>query len=599
MGARSIVARRRRGNPRKRKIWISVWATAAGVVGLTLVGWWLDRARDTDLADPTAGLTAEFEQSVPENAPAVRFTEVAAELGIVMRHAPGERGRTLPEDTGSGLAWGDYDGDGDFDLYVVNFTAPLGAPVSDEGGNRLFRNDGARFVDVTGRAGVGDPQGFGMGAAFADFDDDGDLDLYVTNRGPNRLFQNRGDGGFDEVAAVRGVDDDGWSIAPLWADYDRDGRLDLYVTNYVDFDEGVAASTGGGDSQWEGVPFSLNPNAFDAQPNRLYRQLADGSFVDEALLAGASNDGGRSLGASFVDLDGDRRLDLYVANDVSPNALLLNRTSAPGEGLFEDASASTGTADPRGSMGVSVADLPGLGGAPETPDLFITHWVAQENALYQGIDAGGGRLEYRDKARQTRIAEASLDRIGWGCGFLDVDLDGRLDLVVANGSTLEDGAEPPALKPQRLFLLWNDGERFHDLAPIAGEPFERSYVARGLALADYDGDGDTDVAISVNRGSPVVLRDDGGDRRRGLSVRLHGPAASIIGARLSLTSGDQQQLRWWGADASYASQHAPEIVFGLPEPAAAAELSVTPNGGRTVRYAGLPASGRIVVATRR
>lgn len=586
---------RRGATLRRRKIWLSVWATAGGLAALTLGGWWLGRARDTDLADPTAGLTADFEQSVPENAPEVRFTEVAAELGVVMRHAPGERGRTLPEDTGSGLAWGDFDGDGDFDLYVVNFTAPLGAVPTDEGGNRLWRNDGVRFVDFTTAGGVANHEGFGMGAAFADFDGDDDLDLFVTNYGLNRLFRNRGDGSFGEVAAELGVAGaaDAWSVAPVWGDYDLDGRLDLYVTNYVAFDAETIDTSNLGSREWEGVPFSLNPNAFDAQANYLYRQDESGIFVEEALPAGASDDGGRGLGASFVDLDGDGGLDLYVANDVSPNALLLNRTTAPGEALFDNRSAATGTADPRGSMGISVADLPGLGGAPRTPDLFITHWVAQENALYQGIDAGG-RLEYHDKARQLRIAEASLDRVGWGCGFFDVDRDGRLDLVVANGSTLEDGADPPGLEPQRPFLLWNGGELFYDLAPVAGDAFARAHVARGLALADWDGDRDVDVAISVNRGRPLLLRNDSTVRASSIGVRLPGPDASSIGARVTVDDGERRQHRWWAADTSYASQHAAESLFGLGDSARPVTIHVTRPGNGTVGVRAVP-NGKTLV----
>jgi hypothetical protein len=571
----------------------------AGVALLTALGFHLERRRETDLVDPTAGVTAEALAAAPDEAPELRFREVASELGVVARHGPGPRGRTLPEDTGSGLAWGDYDGDGDADLYLVNFPGPLGAPSDPEGQNRLFRNDGGRFVDVTESAGVGDLEGFGMGATFADFDGDGDADLHVANYGADRLFENLGDGTFEDAAPELGVADPLWSIAAAWGDYDRDGRLDFYLTHYVDFDPQVAAAAPVDDPNWRGVPFSLNPNAFDPQPNRLYHQLPGGGFEELALPLGASDHGGRSLAATFVDLDGDGWLDLYVANDVSPNALLINLAGElGGEVLFEDRSAATGTADPRGSMGISVADLP-IDGEPDgRPDLFVTHWVAQENALYHALEVAPGRLEYRDKVRQLKLAEISTDKVGWGAAFVDLDLDGRLDLAVANGSTLEDdprdGAAERTLIPQPLFLFWNDGHRFHDLAATAGPALEEPHVARGLAAADFDRDGDVDLAVSANRGRPLLLQNRTAAAGGSLTVELAAPEALARGARVELTAAGRHQRRWWGADVSFASAHAPEMVFGLGS-SQRAELSVRWLDGRELHLRSLPAGKRVRV----
>ncbi|MEE9522767.1 MAG: VCBS repeat-containing protein [candidate division NC10 bacterium] len=369
------------GNPRRRKIWISLIATSSGLVVLGGFGYWLEVKRDTDLADARADVKAAFRHIIPEHAPALRFTNVADEAGIRMRHGPGERTRLLPEDTGSGIAWGDYDGDGDPDLYVVNFPSDPNAPPGPEDRNRLFRNEGGRFVDATDEAGVGDPAGFGMGASFADYDQDGDLDLYVTNHGPNRLFRNRGDGSFEEVAASAGVDDPLWSTGVAWGDFDRDGDLDLYVCNYVRFDLQVNAEEVVSPPEWEGIPFTLNPNSFDPQPNRLYRNQGDGTFEDVAPALWVDNPEGRSLAATFCDLDNDGWLDIYVNNDVSQNVLFRNLGGEvlPGGPHFAELSAMTGTADPRGSMGLSVGDVSGEGGRPDgNPDLFITHWIAQE-----------------------------------------------------------------------------------------------------------------------------------------------------------------------------------------------------------------------------
>ena len=583
---------RRRPNRRARRIWLSLAAIAGGLLLLTLLGWRMAQLRDTDLQDPTAGVTDQSEQAIPEHAPEFRFEDVAADLGVTAVLGPGERGRTLPEDTAAGLAWGDYDGDGDFDLYLVNFRSSSEVPAA-SASNRLFRNDGTVFVDSTLRAGVGDPDGFGMGATFVDYDGDSDLDFYVTNRGPNRLYSNNGDGTFEEIAAAAGVDDPLWSVGAVWGDLDRDGRLDLYVANYVDFDDSLATEPDVDDPNWTGVPVTLNPNAFDPQPNRFYRQGADGRFVDDALASGVSNPGGRSLGVALADFDGNGWLDLYVANDVSPNALFLNASTAPGEPIFEDGSASTGTADPRGSMGICVGDL-GEDEASRLPTLFITHWVAQENALYQPVAGSTGRLEYRDRARQARLAEVSLDRVGWGCAAADFDADGRVDLIVANGSTLEEPTDRSRLIAQRLLLHWRDEERFVEMSSVSGTPFASKHVARGLGVADFDGDGDLDLAVARNRDTALLLRNDS-SVGRALGVRLLGADTRTIGSRLELKTATGTRVAWWRGDASFASGHAPEQLFGLGELEGAESLCLEVDS-RTRCYQDLRAGSTYVLA---
>lgn len=578
---------RPRASKRERRIHAALVAVVIGTVGLTGLALWVRGERDTDLADSSASVTSSFLGQDGKASP-LRFTDVAAEVGLDLRHGPGERSRTLPEDTGSGLAWGDVDGDGDFDLYVVNFPAPDGSG----GANRLYRNDGGRFIDVTERAGVADADGFGMGASFVDYDGDGALDLYVTNRGPNRLFRGRGDGTFAEVGAAAGVDDDAWSTGIAWGDYDRDGHVDLFVCNYVRYEVGVIAPE---DVDDVAVPYHLNPNSFDPQPNRLYRNLGDGTFEDVAPALGVDDPAGRSLAATFCDLDGDGWLDLYVNNDVSTNRLYRNALVAEGRG-FKDVGLVTGTADPRGSMGLSVGEIGATSGTPDgLPDMFITHWVAQENALYESHTTGRGVLEFRDRTRRLRLGEISIERVGWGCVLADLDLDGRVDLAVANGSTLESKATRTRLRAEPLFLFWSDGTNFVEVAAGAGPACAALYTARGLAAADYDGDGDVDLAISVNRGRPLLLRNDTPRVNQALAVRLDGPAAALFGARVEVVTEARTQTQWYGADVSYLSMHAPELIFGLGTETTVAELNVTWADGRTTQRRGL-ASGRVVLS---
>ncbi len=582
-----------RGKSRRTRkaLHAGVW-TGVGTFLLAVMALWLAAWRNTDLADPTEGVTSVFKNTGGAAAPPIRFRDVAEQMGVLARHGPGERGRALPEDTGSGLAWGDFDDDGDWDLYLVSFPGPLGRegvePSGPEGSNRLYRNDGDRFTDVTTEARLGDPGGFGMGATFADYDGDGDEDLYVTNFGPNRLFRNLGDGTFDEVAAAAGVDDPLWSTGMAWGDYDRDGHLDLYISNYVRYDDAGAGPEPVMDSTGAYIiPFTLNPNSFDPEPNRLYRNLGDGTFEDLALPSGVQNADGRSLSATFCDLDGDGWLDLYINNDVSTNRLYRNLGGDFGADelvLFDDLSNITGTADPRGSMGLSVGEIGGMSGEPDgLPDLFITHWIAQENAFYQSLVTSGGtpssaslrgNLEYRDKTRHLRLGEISIDTVGWGSAVVDFDLDGRIDLAVVNGSTLEHKDDPRSLLAEPIFLFWNDGEHFTNIAPTAGEALGQTYWARGLAAADFDGDGDVDFAVAINRGRPLLLRNETQTTNRSLTVRLRAPASAYFGARVAVNTGGKAQYRWCGSDVTYLGMHAPDLIFGLGEGDVAERIDV-------------------------
>ncbi len=591
----------RTGSKRSRKAWLSVLYTTVSLVVVSGLAWFLQVQRDTDLTDPNAKVTSTFKESEAVKKSPIRFQEVAEDQGVRMRHGPGLRERILPEDTGSGIAWGDYDNDGDWDLYIVNYPTK-GGDSGETGSNHLFRNEGGRFTDVTESAGVADRQGFGMGASFADYDNDGDSDLYVTNFGRNRLFRNQGDGTFEEVAEAAGVADPLWGAGVTWGDFDLDGHLDFYLCNYVNFDMMGFTPDIEGDSELGSyqIPFTLNPNAFDPQPNRLFRNLGDGTFEEVAAKFGVANPGGRSLGATFTDLDGDGWLDLYVNNDVSPNKLFRNMAGEMGgEGplLFADISSFTGTADPRGSMGLSVGEIGAMTGDPDgLPDLFITHWVAQENAFYQSLMTPNG-LEYRDKIRHFHIGELAIDMVGWGSALIDMDLDGWIDIAVANGSTLEQANDHRYLKAEPVFLFWNDGKVFHNVASVAGETVSGKHWGRGLAAADFDRDGDVDLAMAINRGEPLLLRNETRTDNHSLVVTLSGPDAVRFGAKVevSVSLEGRVQTHWWGADVTFLGMHAAEMVFGLGKEQVAERVRVRWIDGRTTVLENVPA-GRIILA---
>lgn len=379
------------------------------------------------------------------------------------------------------------------------------------------------------------------------------------------------------------------------------GHVDLYVCNYVDYTAAGREPPPQADKSYE-APYTINPNTFNPQPNRLYRNRGDPAnpgFTDVTNEARVADPGGRSMSATFCDFDQDGWLDLYVANDVSPNRLFRNTggdfgpTHEDEEAFpvtFLDISSLTGTADSRGSMGLSIAEFGDLAGmADGLPDIFLANWLTQENALYLSLRAQSRLVEYRDRARSLHLGEISIDRVGWGSAAIDIDLDGRTDIAVVNGSTLEQPEDGYRLKPEPMFLFLNDGAGFRDIAPLAGEATATARSARGLAAADYDRDGDLDLAISVNQGSPVLLRNDTPRDHASLTVILVAPPALARGARVEVRTGASKQVRWFATDVSYLSMHADELVFGLGDAPRADVVRVTWMDGRVTELRDVPA----------
>jgi len=560
-------------------------------------------ARASTLAAPAEA--APSGASPTAGSPGVAFADVAESVGLRFTHFNGKRSTQLPEDMGSGLAWGDYDDDGWPDLFVVNESGPLTMSAAETEASpahaRLFHNVAGRFVDVTQQAGLA-VRGTGMAAAWGDYDRDGRLDLLVTRYGRSLLFHNEGDGRFRDVSAAAGIDRfEGFWTGASWSDYDRDGRLDLYVCGYVRYRYDAAQASETSRQFKAAVPYTLNPSSYSPERNLLLHNES-GRFVDVAREAGVDNLTGRSLSASWADFNDDGWPDVYVANDVSDNAMFLNL----GNGRFRDISHSAWVADYRGAMGLGIGDWDNTGRL----DIFVTHWLAQENALYHDETRNlkvtpEAPLRYVDQADILGLGQIALDVIGWGTGFLDYDNDGRLDLYAINGSTLQDEADPARLVAMRGFLFRNVGDAgFVEVGRQAGEPFASPLVGRGASFADFDGDGDLDLAVVVHGGALRLASNHGGNRRGWLRVVLRSPATSAgggprsttfaTGARVRLTTGSVTQLREVGGQSSYLSQEAAgEVCFGTGDAARVDRLEVRWPSGREESFEGLPARSTV------
>ena len=545
-------------------------------------------------------LTLAIVVLTPVTLQAVTFVDVTGEAGIHFQHSSGTRSSLLPEDMGSGAGFADIDNDGDIDLYIVNIPHPFTQEVSpDSKTNVLYRNNGdGTFTDITHLAGVGH-QGYGMGCVFADYDGDGSVDLYVTNYGANVLYRNNGDGTFRDVTKTAGVGCELWSTGAAFADVDGDSDLDLYVCNYVTYDlEKLEQMQQESLQSGKPVPSALNPHVFEPQDNVFYRNNRDGTFTDATAELGIAAPGGRSMQCVFSDFDNDNDLDLYVANDTSVNYVYRNA----GDGTFTDVSDASWAADFRGSMGLSVGDYDG----DADVDLFMSHWVDEENALYRNLLVESGlqnpptstHIRFVDESYSAMLAEVSLKQIGWGTALFDYDNDGDLDIFVTNGSTFQELRQPEILIPQTDALFHNNGDgTFSDVSEITGITALPTRVGRGATFGDYDNDGDIDIFIVNNHAAPILLRNEGGNRNNYLHVELIGTDQNrnAIGAKIQLKTADRIQIREVYAGESYMSSNSFIVEFGVGNATQVETLQVTwLNGDTQVRH-NIPINQRIRV----
>ncbi len=526
---------------------------------------------------------------------AVTYVDVTDETGIRFQHSSGTRSSLLPEDMGSGAGFADIDNDGDLDLYIVNIPGPFkqnGAPLDTPNTNVLYRNSGdGTFTDITQTAGVGH-HGYGMGCVFADYDGDGNIDLYVTNYGANVLYRNNGDGTFSDVTETAGVSCKLWSTGAAFADIDGDNDLDLYVCNYVTYDlEELEQMKEESLQSGKPVPSALNPHVFEPQDNVFYRNNGDGTFTDVTAEVGIAAPGGRSMQAIFSDFDADNDLDLYVANDTSVNYTYRNE----GNGVFTDVSAESWAADFRGSMGLAAGDYDGDGDV----DLFMSHWVDEENALYRNLlkeDGATEHIRFVDESYTAMLAEKSIKQIGWGTSLFDYDNDGDLDIFVTNGSTFQELKRPQVLIAQRDALFRNDGDgTFTDVSGVTGIAVLPVRVGRGAAFGDYDNDGDVDIFIVNNHAQPTLLRNDGGNRKNWLHVELIGTNANrnAVGAKIQVKTMDRTQIREIYAGDSYMSFNSFIAEFGLESATQVESLQVTWSNGDTQMLHNVPTNQRL------
>ena len=519
------------------------------------------------------------------------FTDVAAEVGLTARNVSGSPSkRYLIEAKGGGAAFLDAEGDGDLDIYLLSGST-FGRP-DPQAHNRLYRNDGpSPFVDVTPRSGLGDTS-WSMGAAAADYDNDGDADVYVTNYGANRLFENDGAGRFSDVTAAAGVGDTLWGTGAAWGDYDRDGDLDLYAANFVRFRRGLRPRAMEY-CQWKGVEVFYGPEAYPGAPDVLYRNDGGGAFRDVSQAAGVGvATPYKGFQPVFADLDDDGWPDIYVANDTTPNLFFRNLR----DGTFRDVSLRSGASHNvsghvQAGMGVDLGDYDGDGDL----DLFVTHFSDDYNTLYRN-DGGG---YFSDVTFRSGLGAASMPWVGWGTAFADLDNDADLDLFVANGHVypVVDDHDLGTSYAQPNLVFANQGRGvYDDASAVAGPGLRVRKVSRGTAFGDYDDDGDVDILVLNADDTPTLLRNDGAGGHW-LGVRLRGRTSNRdgVGARIRVTAGGRTQVREVRAGASFLSSNDLRAHFGLGAATSVDRLAVSWPSGSVQILEALPVDRYLLI----
>ena len=526
----------------------------------------------------------------------VEFVDVTAASGIDFRHINGAEGAYhLPETLGSGGAFFDADNDGYLDVYLVNSGYWDPSASAKQASSALYQNNGdGTFTDITVTAGVGNRGNYGQGVACADYNNDGNVDIYVTNVGANVLYRNNGDGTFTDVTRLAGVGDPSWSSSATFLDYNRDGHLDLCVVNYLVYARDVTYRPCG-----EGNTHTYcHPSLFEGAPDRLYRNNGNGTFTDVSQETGVGGIGGmfhgKGLGVVSADFNNDGISDIYVANDDTRNDFFYNN----GDGTFSEISLLAGCAYSfdgiaQAGMGVAADDYNGDGWI----DIFVTNLSYETNALYRNNGDG----TFTDVIYEAHLGKESFLFVGFGTGFFDADNDGWRDIFIANGHIIDNIEETHDVltyrQPDQLFR--NSGDNtFQEISESAGAYFQRPAVSRGALFGDYDNDGDVDLLVTHANGPITLLRNDSTPAHNWIRIKTVGVISSRdgIGTRVTLRTGERTQVQEVNPGASYLSSHDPRLHFGLGANVTVDKLEVRWQSGVVQTFENLPVNREHIIS---
>lgn len=525
------------------------------------------------------------------------FKEITKQAGLAYKIICGDEVTDFLIDVnGEGAAFFDYDNDGDQDIYLVNGSSRNLQKAGRAPHDYLLRNNSdGTFTDVTEQAHLGDSE-WGGGCAVGDYNNDGFLDLYVTNYGPNKLYRNNGDSTFTDVSQAAGVDGPKWEI-PKWSmgaafgDYDNDGYLDLFVTNFCAFNyqKDLPAPHPESPCKFKGVPIACAPEEYEGQPDLLYHNNRDGTFSDVSLSAGiVGKDPGKGFAVAFSDFDLDGDQDIYVANDAGTNFYYEN----DGKGQFKDISLASGTAvdefgNQQGSMGLTVGDVDNNG----LQDIFITNFIDQQNTLYHNQ----GRNQFIDRTTAFGLGMVGFHYSGWGTKFFDLDNDIWLDLFITNGHTMEQlekvNPSDPFAEPN--YVMHNlKGKGFEDISEATGIRKIPNKVGRGTAFGDFDNDGDIDVLVINKNDIPTFWRNDRGNAGNWLVIRTEGVKSNRcgFGARILVKTDGLQRAFEVRASDSYLSSNDPRAHMGLGE-LTVADIEIYWPSGRVDKHSKVAGKG--------